>query len=415
MLGLRCLDAGDASGAASHLWAALAAGATDPDLAHYLGLSLCLSGDDSGFLRVVAACQGSPDDQLDFYHTILLDLMKRGAWDALSRHAANMPTGTRLHAVATYYAGCAELARGRHDRAFQRFTAFRQIVLAQPKSFPLLTKANFNLIFRQACLLEAPEIVAEIARLPATDFARGRPRIERYGQWTPASGQVVLCCCDVAYFKRFAGELCRSMERWRPDILLHFHVANLDSASFAFANELAASHALAVNVSFEPAPAWSHNVYYACNRFLVAPAVMDWYQRSLLIIDADSTLLGDLHEITDAAPRFDFACFETGRTEPASVFQATITHFANNDRGRHLLEMLARLIMQKLDMPPSLSWMLDQAALYSVVRYAERFVPDIAIGDFAAITGRGLRSFVGGLGSEDEKWQMMVAARSVSA
>jgi hypothetical protein len=413
ILGLRCLDVGDASGAVQYLWAALESGSTEPDVAHYLGLSLCLAGDDDGFLSVVSACQCGPDAQLDFYHTILLDLMKRGAWDTLLRHAANTPTGTRLHAVATYYAGCAELARGYHDRALRHFSAFRQIVLPQHKNFPLVTDPKFNLVFRQACLLEPPEIVAEIVDLPTTNFSRGRPSLERFGKWTPPLGQVFLCCCDVAYFARFADELCQSMQRWRPDALLHFHIANLDEASFSIAADLAASHRLAINFSFESGPSWRHNVYYACNRFLVAPAIMDWYQRSLLILDADSILLGDLREITDAAPRFDFACFETGRTEPASVFQATLTHFANNDRARHLLEILARLIILKLDMPSGLSWMLDQAALYSAIRYAERFVPAIAVGDFSAITGRGLRSFIGGLGSEDEKAKMMVAAGSV--
>ena len=122
------------------------------------------------------------------------------------------------------------MARGHHDRAFRYFGAFRQIVLAQPKSFPLITNAKFNLIFRQACLLEPPEIVAEIAKLSPANFSRKRPRLERYGRWTPATGSLFLSCCDVAYFKRFAGELCASMERWRPDALLHFHVVDLNEA-----------------------------------------------------------------------------------------------------------------------------------------------------------------------------------------
>ncbi|HEX3973828.1 MAG TPA: hypothetical protein VHX19_21015 [Stellaceae bacterium] len=413
--GLADLDRNDAAGAVSHFWAALASGAAAADVPHYLGLSLCLSGDDGGFLRLAEACQGGPDVQLDFYQTILLDTMKHEAWDALLRHAGNVPPATRFHAVATYYAGCAELTRGRHDRALQHFSSFRRDVLSRHKEFPLLTNSKINLIFRQACLLETPEAIAELMTLPEANFARGRPRLHRPGNGAGAAEHVFLCCCDVAYFKRFAAELCRSMQRWRPDALLHFHVANLDDETAATAAELANSHALAVNVSGETAPVWSHNVYYACNRFLVAPTIMDWYQKPLLILDADSLILGDLHEITDALPGYDFACFETGRTEPASMFQATITHFANNERARHLLEILARLMIPKLDMPWSLSWMLDQAALYSAIRYAERFAPEIRVGDLKAITGRDLRSFIGGLGCEEEKWQMMVTAHTVGA
>ena len=82
--------------------------------------------------------------------------------------------------------------------------------------------------------------------------------------------------------------------------------------------------------------------------------------------------------------------------------------------GFTVLEPPAALILQKLDMPPTLSWMLDQAALYSVARYAERFVPPNRNRRLrAALTGRSLRSFIGGRGNEDEEWQMMVAARSV--
>jgi hypothetical protein len=413
--GLAALDAGDAAAASTHFWTALAAPERAADIPHYLGLSLCLSGDDAGFLRVVDACQGHPDRQLDFYQTILIDLMRRRAWDALLRHTEKVPAGTRLQPVAAYYAGCAQLARGRHDEALQHFAAFRQIVLPHHKEFPLLTSANFNLIFRQACLIEAPEMVSAIAALPDEQFARGRPQFERLGDWRPASGQVFLCCCDGAYFMRYAAALCHSVERWRPDAVLHFHVALPDGAVFQHAAELAARGQLAINLTVETAPTWRHNVYYACNRFLVAPTIMDWYRRPLVILDADSVLLGDLREITDVLEDFDFACFNTGRTEPASLFQATITYFADNARSRRLLEILARLIILKLDMPWSLSWMLDQAALYSALCYARRHAPEIAIGDLAALTGRDLRSFIGGLGSEDEKWRVMREAGSVAA
>jgi hypothetical protein len=410
--GLDCLASGDAGGAVPHFWAALA----DPgqtDVPHYLGVSLCLSGDDAGFLKLVDACQGDPDTQLDFYQTILLDLMKRRAWAALSRHAGHAPAGTRLQPVATYYAGCAALAQGDHDRALQHFGAFRSIVLPRHKQFPLLTSATFNLIFRQACLIEAPDAVAEIAALPETHFERGRPRLDQVGAWTLPSGQVFLCCCDGAYFKRFAAELYRSVEHWRPDVLLHFHVAQPDETTFSLATDLATLGGLAVNVTVERAPTWRHNVYYACNRFLVAPTLMDRYQKPLVILDADSVLLNALDDITKVLPSYDFACFNTGRTEPASLYQATITHFADNESGRRLLEILARLVILKLDMPWTVSWMLDQAALYSALRYAERYAPEIRIGDLAALTGRDLRAFIGGLGSEDEKWHMMTAVGSI--
>lgn len=54
--GITCLNGNDSAGAARHFWTALASGAAASDVPHYLGLSLFLSGDDDGLLRLVEAC-----------------------------------------------------------------------------------------------------------------------------------------------------------------------------------------------------------------------------------------------------------------------------------------------------------------------------------------------------------------------
>lgn len=404
-LGDACAARGDWAGAAHHFRAAFVA-APGFFAATRLAMALCMSGNDFGLLALVNSL-ADPEARIGLWHGVLRELMTRREWDVLARLRESIRRDETLTALVAYYAGCGALACGRHDVAMSLFDQFRTAVLANPSAFP--RTSSFNLIFRQAWLPEPPAAVAELAALPASQFDAFRPRIEWLDEPGPQPPALLLLCgCDAAYFRHFAPELRASLARWRPDLPLHFHIVAPDAEALALMAALAKQGPPAVRFSVEREPRWRHHVYYACDRFLAAPALMDRYDCPVAIIDVDSVLLGDLRAITDAVADYDFACFETGRTEPASVFQATFTYFSNAPGGRRFLELLARLILLKLDQPPDLTWMLDQAALYSAVRYGERYAPEIRVGDLAAITGRGLRDHIAARGTTLEKARLIV-------
>ncbi len=403
--GLAQLAAGDLAAARAAFAAAASAQPEAPQPRFYLALSHALAGDVAGLLAAMAAQGDAADAQLEFFHVVLLGAFQRKAWPALLRIAAATPPGSRQHAVALYYGGCAELAQNRYDAAFDYFRRFRDIVLPHHREFPLLTSEHMNLVFRQGCLIEAPEMVAALLRQTPPASA---PAIERIGEWQPApQGPVLLACADAAYFQRFAPELLRSAAARRPDLTLHLHVIGDEPDSVAAARD--AGHPR-LNLSVERAPPNRHRVYYACNRFLVAPAVMAFHGRTVLALDIDSVLLGDLQPILDAAEGLDVACFTSGRREPASVYQAAALHVDESAGGRRFLDLCGRLVQMKLAMPPELSWMLDQAALFSAIHYARKHAPEIKIGDLTALTGAPLAAFIATAGSMDEKWRLMQGA-----
>ncbi|HTZ76300.1 MAG TPA: hypothetical protein VMC10_00250 [Stellaceae bacterium] len=358
---------------------------------------------------MVAGYDPAPARRLLFVHSMLLELVDAKAWKPISTIAAACIADPYLHSIAAYYVGCGKLVAGDYDGAFACFQEFKSVVLSRHREFPIATDEDFNLVVRQALLIEPPEHVRELmaAQAGASPTA---PAVTAAGDWrdSAAEGPVFLCCCDSRYFRRFAPELSRSLAAVRPDATLHFHLAGPQDADLALARSLAAQHpTVTFNTTLEMTPLFTQPVYYTCNRFLVAPLLLQRYRRPLLMLDADSLLLDDLGAIIEAARDFDFACFNSGRVEPASVFQAGVMYFAASPGALKLLEILGRLVLAKLALPPMLSWMLDQAALYSAIRYAEKYAPEIAIGDLAAATGRKLTDFLGALGTREEKLELM--------
>lgn len=401
------LARGDADGAIPYFREALA---TERAPSAKIGLAMCfaLSKRLPELADFVTASDPSPAGRIALLQTVLLEFVAGQAWEAITTIAVVFAKAPHLRAVAIYYVGVAKLAQNDPDAAWPCFQEFKAIVVPRHREFPLVADKAFNLIFRQACLIEPPESVAAIVGASPTALS---PTVEFVGEWQDNGAEpVFLCCCDRRYFRRFAAELCQSLAAHRPEAVLHFHISAPQEADLAWARELAAQHPpLSLNVTVERTPLFAHPVYYACNRFLVLPPLLERYGRAMVTLDADSVLLDDLHEIVDAARDADFGCFNTGRNEPSSVFQATIMYFAPTSGARHFLDILGRLVLAKLAMPPVLAWMLDQAALYSAVHYAKKYAPEIAVVDLTAATGRAMRSFIGGLGTETEKRDIMNA------
>lgn len=405
------LIAGDPAGAIADFMRARAGGA--PLAARGLAVCLALCGRTTELIELVAAPDAAVLGRLAFLQTVLLELVGRKAWDAVAAIAAAFAGTPQLRAVAIYYVGCAKLAQRDFDGAWACFEEFKAIVVPRHRELPLTTSQDFNLIFRQACLIEPPASVAAIAANAPTPPV---PAMMPVGEWRMGTtGPVFLCCCDSRYFQRFAAGLFRSLAAQRPDAVMHFHIAAPQDDDLALARALAREHpALALNLTLEQPPLFAQPVYYTCNRFLVVPALLRRYGRPVVTLDADSVLLDPLDTVIDAARGYDFACFETGRIEPASVFQATIMSFAASDGALRLLDLLGRLVLAKLSWPPVLSWMLDQAALYSAIRFVEKTAPAIAIGDLAALTGKTMRDFIGAVGTMDEKQALMNRQRTSS-
>lgn len=387
------------------LAAQVLAGAEDSAVAwHRLGLALALAGRGAELLDLADRAASRFGDSLIFFHNVVKDLALRGAWHEVRVLAETLPPARRDHAVALYYAGCAEVAGGRHEAALQWFSRFKQAVLARHEQFPLGEPA-FNLIFRQGCLVEEAGMVRELAAQPVPTTQA----VEFLGELVDLpSAFVVAHVVDARYFRRFAAELCAGHQEFGLAAPLHFHVAASDNH---IPEEMATLRAkfpgLALGFSHEAPGLWDHPVYYTCARFHILNKLIDRYGRPVMTVDADIVPIVAVRDIFQAAAGSDFACFETGRTEPASVYQASIMVFGTGARSRAFVDDLVRFTVAKLSLPPALSWMLDQAAIYSVLTQRLADDPEFRFRALDVVIGCRLEDAIRQLSNDEEKLAIM--------
>jgi tetratricopeptide (TPR) repeat protein len=380
---------------------------------HDLAVCYALAGRTAPLIALVETSERLFKSPLAFFHDVAIDLMARRAYDAVLRVHDGVPESRPYHAIALYYAGCVALAHRRWREAFDRFARFRAVVVPNRARYPVVEDENFNVIFRQGTLIEPPEMVARIAAAGDDAIPPFEPAVEILGDIRPPPGRrVAVVACNGVYFRRFVPALARSLFRRHPAIPLHAHVVAAGADDVALIDALRRElPGLALNASREPAPGFGGAVYHACSRFLAAPRLLDLYRCPLLVLDADLEVVDGLESLLDGTAACDFACFDTGRTEPASLYSAALMHVADSAPARRFLDIVRKFVLLKLPQPPVLTWMLDQAALFSVIRHLER-AGGFSFCPLDQVSGRDLGAFVRPQGSMDEKRALMNLPRS---
>lgn len=368
-VGLAHLARGELDQAVAAFWAATRQdGERQPWLE--LAVALALAGRWQELDSLVTAT-GEP---VRFFHTVCLHLMRLGEYEILGRARAGMPAAGEAYPVAVYFAGVRAVAAKDHAGALRHFAAFKALVLAEPARFePLLADPNFSVMHRQGVLVEPPDYVAALDEGGRAADGPEPAIVWRREAAVEGTPPLFACCLNDLYFLRFAVGLVGSLARACGRVALHFHVVGSQAdIAEAFAALEARHPDIPLGLSLEPEPLLSTNVYYSCNRFLVMPRLAAAYRRDIVMLDADALVRADLVGLCGRlAPDCDFACFDTGRTEPASVYQATLMYFAYSPGCRAFVRLLRRFISAKLYDRRSARWSLDQAALFSVSTYLE--------------------------------------------
>ena len=399
----------------------------DPGLGHAwheLGVTLGLAAAIDDLCRLTDRAAPLFESTVVFFQNVALDLMNRQAFAALEPLADLVPADRPYYPVAVYYAGTSRIARRDYLGSLAFHDRFKALVSPRHENYPLTTNVNFNLIYRQATLVDSPATVARLAATTPKPETINKPTVIWQRPWCePTQSEkktenqteppLFASALNNLYFLRFAEELAASFARHRPGDCLHFHIIESDPACVALAQRLRERHpAVCFNFSAERRAPYANGVYYTCDRFLILPQLFKRYRVPRIItLDADSVLNNDLSAVLSVLDGYDFACFNTGRTEPASVYQATFMMFADTPAGRRFIDLLRRFVLAKIDQPPVLTWMLDQAALFSVICYLQASGADFRLGEIDRLTGLDLRYVIGGLGSDQEKLAMMAKAR----
>jgi hypothetical protein len=296
----------------------------------------------------------------------ILKLRKTAALLTLAEQA---PAGHALHVLALYHAACAVMVEGTRERALVMFERFRMIVRDYFPVVPFTMDDSFNVLFRQGTLVLPAASVARRLAEPAGAVVLSDFTLDRRAA---GDGAVYLACADGRYIERFADRFAAAFDR--PGVSLHLHVVNATPAADALLAGLPGGlHHLSLGVSRSQDRHYASATAYACARFYVMPILLDLYGRMLVALDIDVVPLPPALRLGagDPAPDFDFGCFETGRDEPASVYQASVMAWTPTDSCRRFLGALQGFCTPKLDMPVRLNWQLDQAALISVLNWQD--------------------------------------------
>jgi hypothetical protein len=375
---------------------------------HHLGMALAREGKTQDLLALCDRAAPLFGNPIRFFHNLAIDLCKQKAWRVFSNLAQNIPTRRLEQPIAVYYLGCEQIEAGRYVRALEYFHEFKQAVQPRHASYPLTNDANFNTIYRQGTLPEGPENTARIlAGVPTAASAKATLH-------TPAkvsNGDYVLAVSmDKGYFLRFAEELFEGYEKLGLSEPLHFHVVAPDASCIALFERLQKEHqGLNVALSTEPEGPWNNPVYYTCARFFVLNRIFDWYDKTVLFMDGDSLPTCHPSKFLAGLEGAHFACIKTERNEPASVYQAGIMVFANTPKTRDFADNVARFAMAKLDTPQVLAWMLDQAALISVLVLLSEADPEFRFANLRETAGTMTEGFLRNLSNDAEKNALMNA------
>jgi len=335
-----------------------------------------------------------------FCHEVLGVLLTYKLRAHVKAFDAALPDTNVYKPSALYQAGCADLLDGDEDAAFARFARFKAMVAGRT-DLPIGADSHFNIAYRQGSLIEDAEFVeglvepaAVVRRLPQVDA--GEPRLG-------TRPYVLAAACDGRYFERFAPGFVASAARTMPGATLHFHVMEADAASRALFAQLAAgAPELVLNLSTEAESPFKSGAYYASARFLIGPDLLRRYARPLVLLDADVEFEQTLDPLIAAAAGSDFACFRHDGVGPCSRYPAVLSVTQPQQGGELLLERIRLFVLAKLDIEWPFNWMLDQAALGSVIRWARKTRTDPGVGVLNDLVGTHFQPWLRSVGGEEK-------------
>ena len=308
--------------------------------------------------------------------------------------------------VWLYFAGCSRMMEGDMDGALAHFDAFRETIGGFVKGIGVgdfIEHHSLNLVLRQGRLTAGPDEVGR--RIEAyRDAPPAGPDIEIESCVTDAEAPLFLTCCNGVYFSAIGRDFVDRLLGARPDAAVHVHVAAPGTDTEGIVADLGRRHPDRVGLSVTGRPPFPTATYFTCERFFVAERLLQTYGRAIVSLDLDVTprpAAPDFHALAEAC---DFCCFDTGRTEPASVCQASALVWGTG--AVEFLRALQAYCWPQLTNPSSVTWMLDQAALFSVRHYFRRERPAFRFGEIGELGGRGLEESLETFVSEDEKFRL---------
>ena len=259
--------------------------------------------------------------------------------------------------------GCALAALGRYDEAQQMFA--ESAALAGRFSYSRLIafdRATYDAVSGAEEAVSPPRLVLQTG--------------------APAGGSryVTLISCNPPYVRKYGLSFIRSFaDQTGGDNALHLHIYDPDDTILdEVENVLSRSRLTRCAVTTESCPFPAHHAqqrkaYYACGRLVHLPYWLDHYRCPILSLDVDFIVTSVLDGLVAAARQCDVGL---NRRDPVdSPWLDVIANIivANpTPASRRYFATVGNYALNYLGREPA-AWLVDQSALYCVLKMMERF------------------------------------------
>ncbi|HLN23784.1 MAG TPA: hypothetical protein VK558_07345 [Patescibacteria group bacterium] len=360
----------------------------------FAAVAAALLGDRQAYLHLheqahhvggaIATCRNSL--------TFLLD---HEDYDVLIATVRDIPRDNVLWIIAQYYIGCALIMKGEVQSGLGYLDQVKQSWQLYRNHIDFF--GGLNVMLRQALTVAGAE---DVTRRRAQPIALAP--LEFVGPPLGPHG-IVLTAANNLYFNALGGCFVDNMMPMLGPHGLHMHVVSPDDATRAVMADLLARYPGRVAFSLEETPPFTTTTYFACARFFAIDRAKAFHGTAeALSFDIDIAPLFLVEDFFRHGDDFDFACFRMKRNEPASFYQASIMYWGRGEETHTFLSALQAFCWPKLGENPGLTWLLDQAALFSVL---ESGLADLALrfGDFSRMTGKTMHGCTRPIASEEAK------------
>jgi len=266
--------------------------------------------------------------------------------------------------------GCALAALGRFDEAQQAFA--HCVELTGPFIYPRLVafdRATFDVVTGAEAAVPSPQLELQ------------------EGAQAGAYRYVTLISCNPPYVRKYGFPFIRSFaERGQGDSLLHLHIYDpdatiLDEVESLMSRSGVARYAVTTETCpFPPQETKQRKAYYACGRLAHLPYWLDRYRCPILSLDVDFIVESALDGLVDAAQQCDIGLnLRDPVDSPWLDVIANIIVANPTTAARRYFAAVKNYALTYLRREPE-AWLVDQSALYCVLKMMERFAapPSVA-------------------------------------
>jgi len=318
-----------------------------------------------------------------------------GRYDLLHDIYRSLPETHMAGMLALYHSACAHIGQGDLSAGLEKAVLFRDRCRAFWQLIPFVEDDALNVIYRQTASLRTRAEVDDVARaepnaVPAIHSLEWQSEIP-----TSVDEPVVhFACADTGYLRGFASHLLGSLNETGVPVRLHLNIMRPDES---IVDELQTIASTLTNVVLDVSTSQTRNTepsLYASGRFFVLPELLKQYRVPIVTVDADSHVTPAVRHLAALPPSFDIGFFQTQAVTPSSMFDCAAFVTNPTPGAERFLETFLACIDPLLDGRQRLTWLVDQATIFTLWVYYNVERPEAESQDVRMVD---LRQFCGGV------------------